>query len=174
MLYDLKILFISATFAVMCFSCVSAQSTTSDFRLPSLGTPCDEGVISVEVQENAPIQIKVKESDCKTTQTARVLFTVKNLSSKPIIEFTVRSLETYEHYYTEASGVTMGGFRNPLESSETYDRGFIGGGTETKAGGIPVGKLKSYVLAVWSVTFADGTKWEREPTKTVEDSLPNF
>jgi hypothetical protein len=173
MLCGLKNLLISAILVVMCLSCVSAQNTTSDPHLPSLGTPCDEGVISVEEQENAPLQIKIEESDCKTTQTARVLFAVKNLSSKPIVEFSVRSLETYEQYYTDGGSVTIGGFRNPLKPDETYDRGFIGGGTETKAGGIPVGKLKKYILTVWKVTFSDGTKWESEPTKTAQGLLPN-
>ena len=173
MLVKSKTLILSTILAVMCVSCASAQNTTSDFRLPSLGTPCDTGVISVEAQENAPLQIKVEESDCKTTQTARVRFTAKNLSSKAIVEFSVRSLETYEQYFTDNSGVTAGGFENPLKPNETYERGFIGGGTETKAGGIPVGKLKSYVLTVWSVNFVDGTKWEREPSKEVRDSTPN-
>jgi hypothetical protein len=166
-------LFLSAILTLMSVACASAQSKPSDFRLPSLGTPCAEGVISVEAQENAPLQIIVEESDCKTTQMARVRFTAKNLSSKAIVEFTVRSLQTYEQYYTDTSGSTVGGFENPLKPNETYDRGFIGGGTETKAGGIPVGKMKSYILTVWSVTFADGTKWERESSKEVRDSTPN-
>jgi hypothetical protein len=173
MLVNSKTLILSTILAIMCVSCASAQSTTSDFRLSPLGTPCDTGVISVEVQENAPLQIKVEESDCETTQTARVRFTAKNLSSKDIVEFSVRSLETYEHYFTDSSGTTAGGFRNPLKPNDIYNKGYIGGGTLTKAGGIPVGKLKSYVLTVWSVNFADGTKWEREPSKEVCDSTPN-
>ncbi len=172
MFINSKTLLLSATLALTGVSCALAQSTTSDFRLPSPGTPCEKGVISVEAQENAPLQIKVEESDCKTTQTARVRFTAKNLSSKGIVEFTVHSLETYEEYYNDGSGTTMG-FEDVLKPDETFEKGFIGSGVETKAGGIPVGKLKNYVLAVWSVTFADGTKWEREAAKEVRDSTSN-
>ena len=35
-------------------------------------------------------------------------------------------------------------------------RGFIGGGVQN------VGQLKGFQLTVWSVLFADGTKWNRE------------
>jgi len=156
--------FLTAT----CVGCVSAQSTTSERLLPSLETPCAEGVVSVEAQENAPLQITIEESACKTTQTACVRFKAKNVSSKAIVEFDVRSLETYEQHFEDGGG--MRASELVLKPNEIYDRGYIGGGVETKAGGIPVGKLQTYVLTVWSVTFADGTKWEREPAKEVRDS----
>ena len=121
------------------------------------GPPCRDGVISVEPQRTAPLQIRISEAACDNAQVADVHFVVKNISSKPISKYDIRSIETYERFFNDGSGVSEGGILQPQQTR----RGFLGGGVIGDVGGVPVGELKSYKLAVWSVIFTDGTTWTR-------------
>jgi hypothetical protein len=115
------------------------------------GPPCREGVVSVEPQHGVPLLIKISEAACDNPQVASVHFVVENISSKPISKYNIRSIETYERFLNDGSGVIEGGILQPRQTR----RGFLGGGV------MQVGELKSYKLAVWSVTFTDGTTWTR-------------
>ena len=135
----------------------SHQSPDQSGRLLS-GPPCREGLVSVEPQLNAPLQIKISEATCDNPQEANVYFVVENISSKPIIRFVIRSIKTYERLVNDGSSVTIEG-ASPVQPRHTIN-GFLGGGVRTR-GGEWVGELQTNQLTVWSVTFADGTTWEQ-------------
>ena len=122
------------------------------------GLPCRDGLISVESKLNVPLRISISEAVCDNSQGASVHFMVENVSSEPISKYEIRSIETYERLTDDGSGVTTEGAI--LQPHQTQI-GFIGGGVLRGAGGVPVGELKGYKLAVWSVTFADGRTWSR-------------
>ena len=122
------------------------------------GPPCRDGLVSVESQPDVPLRISISESVCENPQMTSVHFMVENVSSEPISKYEIRSIETYGRIIDDGGGVTTeGAILQPHQKHE----GFIGGGVLAGVGGVPVGELKSYKLAVWSVTFADGTTWSR-------------
>ena len=123
-----------------------------------LGSPCRDGLVSVEPQLDAPMRITISNAACDNPQGASVQFLAENISSSPISQFEIRAIETYDGLVDQGSGVTtMGALLHPHETRI----GFIGGGVITAAGGKPVGPLKHYQLTVWSATFADGKTWTR-------------
>lgn len=128
------------------------------FRFLS-GPPCREGLVSVESRPAVPLHITISDTACQNPQSANVQFLVENLSNKPISKYEIRSVQTYEELIDEGLGVATE-IIEPLQPRQTQI-GFLGGGVLKRSGGKPVSHLKSFHLVVWSIDFADGTKWTR-------------
>jgi len=128
------------------------------FRFLS-GPPCREGLVSVESRPGVPLHITISDTACQNPQSADVQFLMENLSTKPISKYEIRSVQTYEELIDEGLGVVTETIE-PLQPRQTQI-GFLGGGVLKRSGGKPVSYLKSFQLVVWSINFADGTKWTR-------------
>lgn len=132
------------------------------FRFLS-GPPCREGLVSVESHPAAPLRITIADTDCQDSQSGNVQFLVENLSAKPISKYEIRGIQTYDELIDEGLGVSTENVE-PLQPRQTQV-GFMGGGVMKRSGGKPVSELRSFQLVVWSVDFADGTKWTRSSPK---------
>ena len=119
------------------------------------GPPCAHGIVSVEVQYQVPLRISISDTACQNPHSANVQFAVQNTGSKPIIKYEIRGIMSYDDLVDDGLGVSTEGVEN-FQSHQTRT-GFIGGGV------MKVGEMKGFKLAVWSVDFADGTKWFRSP-----------
>lgn len=117
------------------------------------GPPCAHGIVSVELQSQAPLRISISDTACQNSHSAHVQFAVENISSKPIIKYEIRAIMSYDGLVDDGLGVSTEGVEN-FQPHQTRT-GFIGGGV------LRVGELKGFKLRVWSVDFADGTKWTR-------------
>ena len=135
-------------------NCQPAQSS----RLLS-GPPCRKGVVSLESQPDSPLRMTISDTSCRDPQTASVQFVVENLSAKPISKYEIRGLLRYDQVIDHGLGVQAETVE-PLQPGQTQI-GFLGGGVLKAAGGIPVSELRGFQLSVWSIDFADGTKWTR-------------
>ena len=121
-----------------------------------LGPRCQEGLVSVETQPDAPVRLTVVDAGCDQPQTASVGFVAENVSSLAITKYEVRAIETYDELVDKGSSVTeMVRVFNPHETRT----GFIGGGVGMITRGKPAGPLRHYQIALASVTFVDGTTW---------------
>jgi hypothetical protein len=132
------------------------------FRFLS-GPPCREGLVSVESRPAVPLHITISDTACQNPQSANVQFLVENLTPKPISKYEIRSVQTYDELIDEGLGVSTETIE-PLQPRQTQI-GFLGGGVLKRSGGKPVSELKSFQLVVWSINFADGTKWTRSSPK---------
>ena len=134
------------------------------------GPPCREGLVSVESRPGVPLHITISDTACENPRCANVQFLVENVSTKPISKYEIRGVETYDELNDDGLGVSTVPAK-PLQPHQT-EIGFLGGGVMTRAGGIPVSELKSFQLVVWSVDFADGTKWTRTSPKLEPHGCP--
>lgn len=118
------------------------------------GPPCTSGVVSVEEQSEAPLRISISDTACQDSHSANVQFVVENVDSRAIVNYEIRSIMMYDGLVDDGLGVLATGVAH-FQPHETRE-GFLGGGVQE------VGQLKGFQLTVWSVLFADGTKWNRE------------
>ena len=139
-------------------SFVNRTQPAKPFRHLS-GPTCREGLLSVESRPAVPLRITVSDTACEKPQSASVQFLVENVGTKPISKYEIHGVQTYEELTDTGFGVLTERVE-PLQPGQT-DIGFLGGGVLKGAGGKPVGELKSFELVLWSVEFADGTKWTR-------------
>ena len=123
------------------------------------GPRCREGLVSVASHPDVPLHITISDTACENPQTANVQFLVENRSTKPISKYDIHGVQTYDELSDDGLGVSTERVE-PLQPHQT-DIGFLGGGVLKGAGGKPVGELKSFQLVLWSVDFADGTRWTR-------------
>jgi hypothetical protein len=86
-----------------------------------------------------------------------VQFLVENVSTKPISKYEIHGVLTYDELSDEGLSVLTETIE-PLQPHQTQI-GFLGGGVLKGSGGRPVSELRRFELVVWSITFADGTKW---------------
>jgi hypothetical protein len=86
-----------------------------------------------------------------------VQFEVENISSKPIVKYEICGIMKYDNLVDEGLCVAAEGYET-FQPHQTRT-GFIGGGV------LKVGELRGFQLTVWSVTFADGTKWTRSSAR---------
>ena len=128
------------------------HESIKEVRLLS-GPPCAHGIVSVELQSQVPLRISISDTACQDSDSANVQFAVENIGSKPIIKYEIRGIMSYDGLVDDGLGVSTGGFEN-FQPHQTQT-GYIGGGV------LKVGGLKGFKLTVWSVDFADGTKWTR-------------
>lgn len=139
-------------------SFLNHDQSTKSLRLLS-GPSCHSGLVSVESRSAMPLRITISDTACEKPQTANVQFLVENVSTKPISRYEIRGVQKYDELVDDGMSVTTETVK-PLLPHETQI-GFLGGGVIKRPGGIPVSELKSFQLVVWSVDFADGTKWTR-------------
>ncbi|HET6648212.1 MAG TPA: hypothetical protein VFH01_12870 [Pyrinomonadaceae bacterium] len=118
------------------------------------GPPCTSGIVSVEEQAQAPLRISISDTACRHSHSANVQFVVENVDSRSIVSYEIRSRMKYDGLVDDGLAVSTAGVEH-FQPHETQS-GFIGGGV------LNVGQLKGFQLTVWSVVFADGTKWTRE------------
>jgi hypothetical protein len=111
-------------------------------------------LVSVETQSQVPLRISISDTACQNSHSANVQFAVENIVSKPITKYEIRGIMRYDGLVDDGLGVSTEGFEN--FDSHQVRTGFIGGGV------LRVGELKGFELTVWSVDFADGTKWTRQ------------
>jgi hypothetical protein len=137
---------------------VNQYQPPKSFRFLS-DPPCRQGLVSVESSPVVPLRITISDTACHSPQEASVQFLVENLSTKPISNYEIRGVQIYDELINEGLGVSTETME-PLQPRQTQI-GFLGGGVLKRAGGKPVSELKSFQLVVWSITFADGTKWTR-------------
>jgi len=123
------------------------------------GPLCREGVVSVESRPAVPLRITISDTACEKPQSASVQFLVENVSTKPISKYEIRGVQTYDELRDEGLSVLTETIE-PLQPRQTQI-GFLGGGVLKGSGGRPVSELRRFELVVWSITFADGTKWTR-------------
>lgn len=116
------------------------------------GPPCAQGIVAVETQSQAPLRISISDTACQNSYSASVQFVLENTSSKPIINYEIVGTRSYDGLVNEGGVLTEG--REDFQPHQ-FRTGFIGGGV------LKVGQLRGFKLAVWSVDFADGTKWSR-------------
>ena len=123
------------------------------------GQPCRDGLVSVESRPDVPLRVTISDTACQNPQSANVQFMVENLSTKPISQYEIRSVLTYDELIDEGMGVSTETIE-PLLPHQTQI-GFLGGGVMKRSGGKPVSELRSFQLVVWSISFSDGTNWTR-------------
>lgn len=122
---------------------------------------CSEGLVVVESQPDSPLGIAVLSSTCQSSQVASVQFEVINTGAKPISYYNIEAFEVYEgRCNADSTGFAANGIVNPLEKRVDS----LGGGVLLGPNGLPVPGLKSYTLAVCSVTFTDDSTWNRSPS----------
>jgi len=128
------------------------QRSVITFTLaPTNSTNC-YGLVAVESQPEAPVRLSISNAAC-THVSKSVRFTLENISNKPIVKYEVRGLRI--HGQTVSSNVSL----TSEFSSEMDPHGLRTEDIEERS--VPAGQLTSLRLAVWSVTFADGTTWNR-------------
>lgn len=137
-----------------------SSNISSDDSTPY--SPCGEGLVSVEYQPDAPIRISVLSATCQSSHSPRLSFEVENMGLKTISSYKVFLLEIYEgRGIGDGSGTGISGvfFQQHQKNVESVG----GDGLLFGPDGLPVPELKGYLLAVCSVSFTDGTKWDGAP-----------
>jgi hypothetical protein len=131
-----------------------------DRLLKVSGTPCREGLVTVEPQPHVPIRIAISDAACNGPQEARVQFVAENIGTVAISKFEIGGVDTYDRPVDVRKGENMIGSNLYPHHTTT---GLIGGSAGTVGAGAPV--LKSYQITVWSITYADGKTWTRAALK---------
>jgi hypothetical protein len=125
--------------------------------------PCEK-LIRVQSQVNAPVIISPMSCDQQKPQPTTVGLILVNTSKKAIRSFTIKSQREYTNYKEPfGDGLSLkkvytGG--GPLAPGWS-DKVTVAGDVITKAGGIAVGPLTQFSFWVESVTFEDGSTWNR-------------
>jgi len=108
------------------------------------------GLVAGESQPEAPVRLSISNAAC-THLSKSVRFTLENISDKPIVKYEVRGLRTHGRTISSYLNLTSE-FTNEMDPHELRTEVI-----EERSDS----QLTSFQLAVWSVTFADGTTWNR-------------
>ena len=126
---------------------------------------CRKGLVVVEPQPDAPIRISLMETNCPDPYFANVSFKTETTGSRPVSRYDVRMRASHagitDSYSTVVSGFGTVEPEDPAFSQHQDSSEFIGVTLNRGLFRAPVDELK---LSVWSVTFKDGTIWNRAST----------
>ena len=131
---------------------------------PEHGTPCADGLVSVELVQGCPLDIEVLEASCRpATNTIWVHYAIKNVGTKQVQSYSIRTSERYERFLNDNQG--YGAERLEfIPGSQRDDWATCCDRLEVEIG--DPGRFTQLVLIVTEVEFADGTVW-RAPAKTL-------
>lgn len=145
-----------------CSGCITFRSTSQSTVQNSFAgeRPCRAGLIVVENQPDAPVWVSILKTDCLNPYFPGAGFRVESNVNRPIRRYQVRILQSYDGvvdsdstYSSETKG-TDGSLFPKDEASSSYMSWALKRGWFKD----PEPKL---IFTVWSVTFADGTIWNR-------------
>jgi|GEM_PF-2871424 len=153
----------------VCFLLVAASgcvtfggSSSSTARSALVGEqPCRAGLIVVEEQADAPVRISNLKTDCRNPNVPGAGFQVEPNVARPIRRYEVRILHSYDGVYdgySSDSAGTTGADGGPVFSKDSSSSSYMSWGL--KRGWFKDPEPK-FTFTVWSVTFTDGSTWNR-------------
>lgn len=129
------------------------NATASDQR-------CRKGLVVVEEQPDAPVHVRVLETTCPVNPSfANVHYQVEGRTTRLIKRYEVRNIESYNGI-EESHGALIGTKEGEGFTAADLENDFAFTGVRLDRGifRAPIDEVR---LCVWSVTFADGTTWNR-------------
>ena len=156
--YALRIVIALVTFLIgvgLYSALFSRQRAVQTVALVPTSTDC-HGFVTVESQPQAPVRLIISTAAC-THVSVIVRFTVENISDKPIVKYEVRGIRSNDSSGNNLSVTSE--WAKPVDPHERRSGLIQEGLFEERI--ISAGQKTSFQLAVYSVTFADGTTWRR-------------
>jgi hypothetical protein len=123
-------------------------------------TPCREGLIVVEKQPDAPVRISNLKTDCQNPNVPGASFQVEPNVTRPIRRYEVRIIHSYDGVYDSYSTYSAG-TKEPggsVFSADSSSASYMSWGVRRGWFKDPEPK---FTFTVWSVTYADGSVWNR-------------
>jgi len=149
--------------------CITLRTSSDSTGRNSLTAEkaCRDGLIVVEKQPDAPVRVSILKTDCLNPYLPGASFQVEPNVTRPIRRYEVRILLSYDGVYSSYSS-TSAGTTEPGVSVFSKDSS----SSDYMSWGLERGWFKDpepmFTFTVWSVTYADGSSWNR--TAAVADN----
>lgn len=151
----LIIVFLVFAAGIADIACLSAR------KLPT-SVQCRNGLLVVEQQPDTPVRISILDTNCPNPYFANVRFQMEERSARPISRYEVRMSRAYDGnedgYSTVVGSIVDGSSGQSLFSKDQQSTNSFGVSLRRGWFKDPEAKL---TLSVWSVSFSDGTVWNR-------------
>ena len=146
----------------ICSGCLtlrwSSESTTQNSVVAE--RPCRDGLIVVENQPDAPVRISILKTDCLNPYFPGAGFQVESKVTRPIRRYQVRILQSYDGVL-DSDSTSSSEIKEPGGSLFSKDES----SSEYMSWALKRGWFKDsepkLTFTVWSVTYADGSVWNR-------------
>jgi hypothetical protein len=128
---------------------------------PANGQRCRDGLVILEQQLDAPARLSISETNCPNPYFANVGFNLESKSTRPISRYEVRMITSYDGIvdsYSTMQGSRTAEGKDITSSNDQRMSDFVGVGLKRGFLRAPNAELR---LSIWSVTFTDGTMWNR-------------
>jgi hypothetical protein len=145
--------------------CITLRTSSGSTAQKSLTAekPCRDGLIVVEKQPEAPVRISILKTDCMNPYMPGASFQVEPNVARPIHRYEVRILLSYDGVYSSYS-TSLAETREP--GGSVFSKNFST--SDYMSWGLKRGWFKDpepkFTFTVWSVTYADGSSWNRVAT----------
>ncbi len=147
---------------IVCLALVSSVACTVAPAANYTEQLCPDRLVIIEPQPGAPVRISLLKTNCQEPNFANVGFRTEATGAGRISQYEIRMHASHEGV-TDSYSTVISGFG----TLEPDDPAFHERQNSSETIGVTLarGRFKASVdelkLAVWSVTFADGTTWNR-------------